>query len=99
MSRSPGPAAADAADAADAFVTQVRAHAPSRVEVRVESRNGMPLLCAVEAVLSRALPRPGTIHELIWLTGAPRAGGHVLSLQAFGRDNQTLAKAVVALED
>ena len=87
-----------AAEAADAFVAQMRSKAPCRVEVKVESRNGMPLLCAVETVLRQTLLRPGTTHELVWLTGAPTSGGDVLRLQAFGQGNELLGKMECVIE-
>lgn len=75
------------------FVAQLRASAPCRVEAKVASHDGMPLLCAVEAALGAALTRPVT-QELVWLSGAPKAGLHVLRLQAFGPDNSLLGEAV-----
>lgn len=85
------------ASAAGAFVAEVHAKAPLRVEAKVSSCNGMPLLCAVEDVLRGALPRP-TAQELVWLSGAPRPGAHVLHLQAFGSDNRLLAECVHEFE-
>ncbi len=81
----------------DSFVELVQAKSPRRVEAKVSSPNGMPLLCAVEEVLRRALPRP-TAQELVWLSGAPRQGAHLLHLQAFGPGNQLLAEALHELE-
>ena len=66
---------------------------PCRVEAKVASPDGMPLLCAVEAALAAALARP-TTQELVWLSGAPQSGLHVLRLQAFGPDNKLLGEAV-----
>lgn len=85
----------EAARAVAAFVAEVSARAPCRVEAKVESANGMPLLCAVEDVLRGALPRGGVTHELVWLTGAPKAGGEVLSLKAFGAGGVVVGEAVV----
>lgn len=79
------------AAAAGSFVADLAA-SPCRVEAKVASHDGMPLLCAVEAVLARALTRP-TAQELVWLSHAPTTGAHVLHLQAFGPDNQLLAEA------
>ena len=75
------------------FVAGLADQAPRRVEAKIWSRDGMPLLCAVETVLGETLSRR-TAQELVWLTGAPEAGGHVLRLQAFGADNTLLAAAV-----
>lgn len=75
------------------FVAGVRAKRPCRLEAKVSSHEGMPLLCAVEAVLSQSLPRPAA-QELVWLSGAPRSGAHLLRLQAFGPGNELLAEAV-----
>lgn len=70
-----------------------RLEAPCRVEAKVASPDGMPLLCAVEAALGQALARP-TTQELVWLSGSPQPGRHVLRLQAFGPDNALLGEAV-----
>jgi hypothetical protein len=80
------------AAAADRFVAGVLAKELLRLEAKVSSAEGMPLLCAVEAVLGRALPRSAT-QELVWLNGAPPSGAHVLQLRAFGPDNTLLAEA------
>jgi hypothetical protein len=73
-------------------VAGVLAGAPSRLEARVSSADGLPLLCAVEAVLGARLSRQ-TAQELIWLNGAPPPSAHVLHLQAFGPGNVLLAQA------
>jgi hypothetical protein len=74
------------------FVDGLKAKAPVRLEAKISSAHGMPLLCAVEAVLGRALPR-SMAQELVWLNGAPASGRHLLQLQAFGSDNSLLAEA------
>jgi len=81
------------AAAAGSFVAEVRAKTPCRVEAKVSSHNGMPLLCVVEAVFRAALPKP-TTQELVWLAVAPRPGAHVLHLQAFGPGNQLLSEVM-----
>ena len=73
------------------FVAELEA--PCRVEAKVASADGVPLLCAVEAALAKTLLAPAT-QELVWLSGAPRPGLHVLRLQAFGPDNKLLGEAV-----
>ena len=78
------------ADATDDFLKRLAD--PRRVEAKVSSHDGMPLLCAVEAALGLVLQQPVT-QELVWLNGAPAAGLHVLQLQAFGHDNALLAEA------
>jgi hypothetical protein len=75
------------------FVAEVLAKAPSRVEAKVQSQDGMLLLCAVEAVLGRALPR-STSQELVWLGGSSDPGRHVLRLRAFQSDNVVVGEAV-----
>jgi hypothetical protein len=86
----PGPSPfQSAADAVRGFLSSV---SPERVEVKVASLDGMPLLCAVEAVLAEALPRQAA-QELVWLSGAPAAGAHVLRLKAFGAGGVVLAEA------
>ena len=81
------------ADLTESFVAAVSARAPLRVEAKVCSQDGMPLLCAVEAALGAVLPRAAA-QELVWLSGAAEPGAHVLRLQAFGADNQLLAEAM-----
>jgi hypothetical protein len=73
-------------------VEDVRAKAPVRLEAKVSSADGMPLLCAIEAVLGKALPKL-VAQELVWLNGAPESGAHVVQLKAFGSDNRLLAEA------
>ena len=80
------------AAATDSFVAGVLARCPLRLEAKVSSADGMPLLCAVEAALGQSLPRPVT-QELVWLNGAPESGAHLLHLRAFGPDNVLLAEA------
>jgi len=80
------------ADATGRFVAEAPAGALFRLEAKVLSADGMPLLCAIEAALGEALQRPIT-QELVWLNGAPASGAHVLQLKAFGPDNTLLAEA------
>jgi hypothetical protein len=79
------------------FVAAVLAKAPSRVEAKVTSRDGMPLLCAIEAVLGTTLSK-ATSLELVWLSGAAEPGRHVLKLRAFRSDNLVVGEAVHELE-
>lgn len=79
------------------FLTEIVARSPCRVEAKVASEDGVPLLCAVEAVLKTTAPS-SMAQELVWLSGAPKPGLHVLQLQAFGPDNQLLAAAVHEFE-
>ncbi len=83
--------------AVESFVADIHTQLPCRVEAKVASQDGMPLLCAVEAALGAALARPAT-QELVWLSGAPKPGAHVLRLQAFGPDNELLAEAMHEFE-
>ena len=78
------------ADATGRFVAEVCA--PFRLEAKVSSADGMPLLCAIEAALGQARAKPAT-QELVWLNEAPASGAHVLQLKAFGPDNTLLAEA------
>lgn len=82
-----------AAEATRSFVAGVSPDARCRLEVKVCSRDGMLLLCAVEAALAEAPTRP-VAQELVWLSGAPTPGAHVLRLRAFGPDNALLAESV-----
>lgn len=86
------------AAATGSFVAGVLGQAPCRVEAKVSSADGLRLLCAVEAVLGADLPRP-TTQELVWLSGAPKPGAHVLQLQAFGPHNTLLAEAMHEFAD
>jgi hypothetical protein len=74
------------------FVAELRAAALFRLEAKVSSPDGMPLLCAIEAALGEALAKPVT-QELVWLNGAPTPGAHVLHLRAFGPEGVLLAEA------
>jgi hypothetical protein len=74
------------------FIAGLTPQAPCRVEAKVCSADGLPLLCAVEAVLAAALARP-TAQELVWLSQAPAPSAHVLHLRAFGPQNELLAEA------
>jgi hypothetical protein len=80
------------AAAMEDFVAGVQASAPRRLEATVCSADGMPLLCAIEAVLGQALPKL-VAQELVWLNGAPASDVHVVQLKAFGPDNSLLAEA------
>ena len=53
--------------------------APFRLEAKVSSVDGMPLLCAIEAALGQAPAKPAT-QELVWLNEAPASGAHVLEV-------------------
>ena len=58
------------------------------MEAKVCSADGLPLLCAVEAVLGAL----GAAQELVWLSQAPAPSAHVLQLRAFGPQNQLLSE-------
>ena len=75
------------------FVAGVLPSGPCRLEARVSSREGMPLLCLVETALAQALPRSAA-QELVWLKDPPPEGRDVLRLQAFGPNRELLAEAV-----
>ena len=81
-----------ALEATKSFVARL-AVPPCRLEAKVASAEGMPLLCAVEAALAQARARPAA-QELVWLSGTAPAGAHVLRLQAFGPAGELLAEAV-----
>ena len=74
------------------FLTALAA-AHIRLEARVSSREGMPLLCSVESALAQTLPRSAA-QELVWLREVPPPGRSVLRLKAFGPDREVLAEAV-----
>jgi len=80
------------AAATGSFVDDLKAQAPFRLEAKVSSADGMPLLCAIEAALAQAASKPAS-QELVWLNGLAAAGVHRLQLQAFGPGNVLLAEA------
>jgi hypothetical protein len=84
-------------EAVESFVADIPPRSPCRVEAKVASHDGMPVLCAVEAALGAALARPAT-QELVWLSGSAKPGAHVLRLQAYGPDNELLAEALHEFE-
>ena len=73
------------------------ARSPRRIEVEVASREGMPLLCAVEAALRAGVPGPAP-KELVWLSGGAEAGAHRLTLRAYGEEGRLIAEAAHAFE-
>jgi hypothetical protein len=79
------------------FLAEVLPKAPSRVEAEVSSQDGMPLLCAIEAVLGATLART-TSQELVWLGNASAPGRHVIKLRAFQSDNVVVGEVVHELE-
>ncbi|MGA0606873.1 hypothetical protein ACO2Q0_12835 [Phenylobacterium sp. VNQ135] len=79
------------AQAAESFAARLAHGAASRIEARLDSRHGMPALCAVEGVFARLLPA-GTAKELVWLTRTPDARGDRLQLRAYGDDNALVAE-------
>jgi hypothetical protein len=81
------------AEAAERFASRLPHTAANRIEARLDSRHGMPALCAVEGVFARLLP-VGTAKELVWLTRTPEARGDRLQLRAYGNDNALLAEEV-----
>lgn len=75
-------------DWAPAIVKRFRAElppAPHRVEARVEGRDGMRLLCAIEPVLGDVRAQGGAL-ELIWLKSAADPAAHRLFLRAWTLD-------------
>lgn len=82
---------ASAADAARAFLEGALPCPPARVLVSVLGADGMPVLCAVEAVLSEVLPQDSQ-QELVWLSGRVPPGVQRLTLQAFGPGGAVLGR-------
>lgn len=80
------------AAATRSFVRSLAPQRPRRVEASIASAAGMPLLCAVEAVLAEALPARAA-QELVWLTVGPAQGVHRLRLLAYGPGDRLLAEA------
>lgn len=79
-----------AAEAARAFAAALPDRSTQRVEAKISGPDGMPLLCAIEAALTEALPGRAT-HELVWT--AIDAGVQRLRLRAFGDAGEVLAEA------
>ncbi len=74
------------------FVRNLAPNRLHRVEAQVASPDGMLLLCAVESALAETLTaRPA--QELVWLSGAPSAGVHRLTLSAYGSQHELLVEA------
>jgi hypothetical protein len=90
---SPSSSLHSVAEATRSFVARLVPAGAFRVEAKISSREGMPLLCAVEAVLAQTLPTQAS-QELVWLSGEASSGAHRLRLQAFGPGNELLAEAV-----
>lgn len=82
-----------ASNATKRFVAKLASQPLTRVQVKVASPDGMPLLCAAEAALAEALPAQAD-RELVWLTGGQQAGVHSLRLVAYAKDNRLLAEAL-----
>jgi len=80
-----------AASATKRFLAKLASQPLTRVQVKVASPDGMPLLCAAEAALAEVLPARAD-RELVWLTGGA-AGVHSLQLLAYAEDNRLLAEA------
>ncbi|MFC3079701.1 hypothetical protein ACFODL_16490 [Phenylobacterium terrae] len=89
---SQSPPLKEIAAATQRFVRSLSPHRPQRVEASVASTAGMPLLCAVEAALTEALPSRAA-QELVWLTAGAEQGVHKLRLLAYGPGDQLLAEA------
>jgi hypothetical protein len=81
-----------AADVARRFLARLTSHSACRIEARVASPDGMPVLCAVEQALADR-PRGHALHELVWLAAASAGAPH-LRLQAFGPGGELVAEAV-----
>jgi hypothetical protein len=58
---------------------------PHRVEARVEGRDGLRLLCAIEPMLGGVRARGGAL-ELVWLKSAADPEAHRLFLRAWAED-------------
>jgi hypothetical protein len=86
------------AQATERFAARAAGGALHRIEVKVASRNGMPLLCAVEAALRDGVPGAAP-RELVWLGGGACGGSHRLQLRAFAVGGGLIAEAVHAFED
>ncbi len=74
------------------FVRSLSPHRLQRVEARVASADGMLVLSAVESALA-ATCSTWPAQELVWLSGAPSAGVHRLTLSAYGSRHELLAEA------
>ena len=85
------------AEATESFAAMAVRGALHRIEVKVASRNGMPLLCAVEAALRARVAGPAP-KELVWLSGGVAEGAHHLQLRAFAEGGGLIAEAVHAFE-
>ena len=85
------------AEATQQFAAKAAGAPLHRIEVKVASRNGMPLLCAVEAALRGCAAGPAP-KELVWLSGGVLDGAHRLELRAFGEGGRLIAEALYAFD-
>ncbi|MDE2486047.1 MAG: hypothetical protein KGO51_01500 [Alphaproteobacteria bacterium] len=83
----------EAAAATRRFLDDLKPWRPARLEVKVSSPDGMPLLCAVEAVLEEK-PLAWDNRELVWLAATAEGDVHRLQLMAYAAGgNELLAQA------
>lgn len=76
-----------------AELAAARASEPHRVEARVEGREGLKVLCAIEPVLGEVRSHGGAL-ELVWLKSAAEPGAHRLFLRAWGQDGALVVDRV-----
>jgi hypothetical protein len=78
-----------------AELAAARAVEPHRIEARVEGRDGMRVLCAIEPTLDDLRSKGGAV-ELVWLKSATDLDAHRLFLRAWGRDGVLVVDRVYA---
>jgi hypothetical protein len=66
-------------------LADARAAEPHRVEARVEGRDGIRVLCAIEPMLGDVRSKGGAL-ELVWLKSAAGQDAHRLFLRAWAED-------------
>jgi hypothetical protein len=88
----------NASDAVRRFAADLarRGQRPDRIQAQLGGRDGMAVLCLVEAAISQSWP-PTTAKELIWLGGAGDRNADTLRLQAFAPDGERLHAATYSL--
>jgi hypothetical protein len=88
--------ARDGADAVRRFAAALGRQPPERFQARLDGKDGMADLCAVEAVIYDLWPAT-TAKELVWLKRGAADDAALLHLQAFASDGELMRAATFRL--
>jgi hypothetical protein len=80
------------------FRSELAAARPHRVEARVEGRDGLKVLCAIEPVLGDVRSNGGAL-ELVWLKSGATQEAHRLFLRAWSQDGALVMDRVYGAPD